>query len=73
MFIEIPMNHFHYVPYFYWQTIQDKKPSDVVSHTWKCTKSGEKSTELMRLLFCPEKIFLSNKLKLKKDREKTKN
>ena len=38
------------------------KTPQTVSRTWICTKSAENSTENNRLLFCSEKIFLSNEL-----------
>ena len=39
-----------------------KKFPETVSSTWICTRSGEKSNEYIMLLFCTEKIFLSNNL-----------
>ena len=44
-------------------SIRTRKTPQTVSRTWICTKSAEISTESMRLLFCTEKIILSNKLR----------
>ena len=40
-----------------------RKTLQIVSRTWICTKSTENSTENIWLLFCTEKITLSNKLR----------
>ena len=43
-------------------SIRARKTPEIVSRTWVCTRSDENSTEYVRLLFCTEKIVLSNKL-----------
>ena len=62
MFVEIPD-----VTFTMWQTwigmsIRAQKTPEIVSRIWICTRSGEKSTNYIRLLFCTEKTILSDKL-----------
>ena len=44
-------------------SISARKTPETVSRPWICTRSGENSTEYMRLLFRTEKINLSNKVR----------
>ena len=63
MLAEIPSHHFHHVPDLDWDVHSSQKTSrETVSCTWIFTRSGENSTEYIRLLFCTEKIILSNKM-----------
>ena len=62
MFVEIPAHHLHHVPDLDWDVHLCQKTPQTVSRTWICTRSGENSTEYIRLLFCTEKIILSNKM-----------
>ena len=68
MFVEIPAHHLHHVLDLDWDVHSCQKTPQSVSRTWICTKSAENSTKNIMLLFCTEKIILSNKLrgKLKK-------
>ena len=45
-------------------SIRARKTPETVSRTWICPRSGENSTDYIRLLFCTEieKIILSDKL-----------
>ena len=61
MFVEIPSPYFHRVPELDWDVHSYQKTPETASRNISL-KSGKNYTEFAKLLFCTEKIILSNKL-----------